>query len=232
VSKITFAATCALAIAGVAQAGTITLGTFNFNDQQFGNTLIESDGGTFRVGNYLNVIAADPGNPGALTGANFNTGIANVGINANANIDYTIGYSTPIVNLAGNDLGLVVAFSAPGDTFHVAVSVDGTTFTAFQDFAGSGATNTGVSMSYFYGGSGPSSTFLYVIPIDLSTFGIGAGSSIVAVELEGRTGEQPDYIRAAGLNPSSDSAVPEPFSIGLTAVGLAALVYARRRRAV
>ena len=61
----------------------LTLGSFNFNDSQFGNTLGESDGGTFSDNNWLNVVNANPGNPGALTGANVNTGIANIGLSAN-----------------------------------------------------------------------------------------------------------------------------------------------------
>ena len=99
----------AIACTSLANGSTITLGTFNFNSNQFGNTLNESDGGTFRSSNWLNVVDADPGNPGALTGPNFNTGIANIGFNTTTAIDYTIGYNTPIVNGPGNDMGLVTA---------------------------------------------------------------------------------------------------------------------------
>src|SRR5437016_5892520 len=66
------------------------LGSFSLNDSQFGDTLIESDGGVLRSSNWLATNNLDPGNPGALTGANFNTGIANV----TPAISYTIGYST------------------------------------------------------------------------------------------------------------------------------------------
>jgi hypothetical protein len=103
-----------LAAAG-AQAGGVTLGTFTFNDQQFGDTLTQSDGGTFLASNWLNIVNANPGSPGALTGANFNTGIANIG-NTGGTVDYAIGYNTPIVNGAGNDFGLVVGYSWPSDT--------------------------------------------------------------------------------------------------------------------
>lgn len=88
----------AVAFAAIASASTITLGSFNFNSNQFGNTLTESDGGTYRMSNWLNIVNADPGNPGALTGPNFNTGIANIGDFGTVPIDYTIGYNTPIVN--------------------------------------------------------------------------------------------------------------------------------------
>ncbi len=51
-----------------------SLGPFNFDSALFGNTLVESDGGTFSSQNWLNVTNADPGNPAYLTGANFDTG--------------------------------------------------------------------------------------------------------------------------------------------------------------
>ena len=51
--------------------------------QVVGDTLVESDvssSSTFRARNWLNVVNSDPGNPGALTGGNFDTGIANIGL--------------------------------------------------------------------------------------------------------------------------------------------------------
>jgi hypothetical protein len=97
-------------VAMTAQASTIMLGTFSFNSRQFGNTLTQSDGGTFLNNNWLNVVDSNPGSPGALTGPNFDTGIANIGIDGTT-IDYTIGYNTPIVNGAGADFGLVVGIA-------------------------------------------------------------------------------------------------------------------------
>ena len=64
--------TCMALAAGVAY-GQTSLGAFTFNDNQFGNTLTESDGGTFSSTNWLNVVNVDPGNPSYLTGANFDT---------------------------------------------------------------------------------------------------------------------------------------------------------------
>jgi hypothetical protein len=217
-----------LAAAG-AQAGGVTLGTFTFNDQQFGDTLTQSDGGTFLASNWLNVVNANPGSPGALTGANFNTGIANIG-NTGGPVDYAIGYNTPIVNGAGNDFGLVVGYSWPSDTYHIAVSTDGgSTFSAFQDFSGSSlGVDTGVNMSYYYGGGGPYATDLVVVPIDLNVFGIALGSSVNAIEIQGNAGEQPDLFRIAGFG--TGSAVPEPMTMFLTGAGLVGLAVWRRRR--
>ncbi len=103
--KTVFGICLGVLVATTAQAATIILGTFSFNDQQFGNTLTQSDGGTFLNNNWLNVVDTNPGSPGALTGPNFNTGVANIGIDGTT-IDYTIGYNTPIVNGPGADFGL------------------------------------------------------------------------------------------------------------------------------
>jgi hypothetical protein len=219
----------AVAFSSMANASTITLGSFNFNSNQFGNTLNESDGGTYRMSNWLNIVNADPGNPGAITGPNFNTGIANIGDFSSVAIDYTIGYNTPIVNGAGVDMGLVTGYSYFGDTYHVAVSTDGINFTSFVDFKGSSGTDTLVNMSYYYGGGGPFSTDLIVVPIDLSAFGIAPGGSVVAVELEGRPGEQPDLFRIAGFQ-SSSSTTPEPGSLVLFGSGLVGLSSILRRK--
>jgi hypothetical protein len=184
-------------VAMTAQASTIMLGTFSFNSRQFGNTLTQSDGGTFLNNNWLNVVDSNPGSPGALTGPNFDTGIANIGIDGTT-IDYTIGYNTPIVNGAGADFGLVVGYSWETDTYHIAVSTDGITFTPFQNFPGGTlGVNTGVRMAYWYAaGDGRSPTDLIVVPIDLSLFGIALGASVDAIEIQGDAGEQPDLVAA------------------------------------
>jgi len=228
--RLIFFVLVAMACTSVANGATITLGTFNFNSNEFGNTLNESDGGTFRSSNWLNVVDMDPGNPGALTGPNFNTGIANIGFNSNTAIDYTIGYSTPIVNGPGSDMGLVTGYSYLGDTYHVAVSTDGIHFTPFVDFAGASGTDTLVNMSYWYGGGGPFATDLIVVPIDLSSFGISSGGSVVAIEIEGRPGEQPDVFRIAGFQ--SNTSVPEPSSLIMLGSGLFAVARILRRKLV
>jgi hypothetical protein len=221
-------AVLAAATFGPSANADVMLGPFDFNSSQFGNTLTESDGGAYRNGNWLNVVNANPGNPGALTGPNFNTGIANIGLLSGVPIDYTIGYNTPIVNGPGPSLGFVTGYSVRTDVFHIAVSTDGTNFTPFQNFPGTLAVDTGVSMSYFYGGSGPFATNLFVIPIDLSaSFGLPLGASVVAVRLEGQPGEEPDAFRFAGFA----SPVPEPASLTLLGIGAAGLLgYGRLRR--
>jgi hypothetical protein len=224
-TRIILVGLAALAIAKTGWSGTVSLGPFAFDDQQFGNTLIESDGGISRNSNWLNVINANPGNPGALTGPNFDTGIANIALNFSTNIDYTIGYNTPIANGPGADFGLVTGFSYLFDTFHIAVSIDGVNFTPFQDIAGSTGVHTGVSRDYFYGNNanGPFRTELAVVSIDLSLFGIANNATVGAIRVEARSGQEPDVFRMAGF------AVPEPGTVALAVIGLVGLALLRRR---
>jgi len=217
---------CALAfcLAGArAEAATIALGTFSFDSNLFGNTLVESDGGVFSGSNWLNIVNADPGNPGYLTGANFDTGIANIG--SGGTPIYTIGYSTPIVNGAGDDFAIVEATYSGADTYRIAVSTDGVTFSSFLSFLETIGTNTGVTRNYFYGGGGPFLATLNVISLDLSAFGIAPGASIVAVQISGSP--EADLIRVAGFA-TEQATVPEPATLLLLGTGLGA-VAARRR---
>jgi len=194
------AAIAGLLLLGVDSAFPIMLGKFTFNDLQFGNNLVESDGGNFRMANWLNIVRADPGNPGALTGANFNTGIANIGI-FGQQVVYTIGYNTAIANNTGADLGIVSArFSS--DIFSLAVSTDGINFTGPLDFGPALAVATGVEKSYFYGGNdgGPFDAELFVTPVDFAAFGLASGETIVAVRVT--SFPEGDLIRIAGLGTS------------------------------
>src|SRR5262245_34517342 len=60
----------------------------------------------------------NPGSPGFLTGANFNTGIANI---PGAPV-YTIGYNTSITNGPGADFGVVTARFSTNDTITLTIN--------------------------------------------------------------------------------------------------------------
>jgi hypothetical protein len=220
--SIKLAVGLALSVLGASAHSDVLLGAYNFNSQLFGNTLVESDGGTYSATNWLNVLNANPGNPGSLTGANFDTGIANIP----GAPSYTIGYGTSIVNGAGADLGIVVArFSA--DTVRLNVSSDGgSTYFGAQSYGPAGAVNTGVTKNYFYGGSGPFLGALYVMEVDLSDFGVALGASINTVQFTGSP--QLDIVRIAGFG-DPQVTVPEPASLALVACALAGLACSRRR---
>jgi hypothetical protein len=209
---------------GAASASALPLGTFTFNDLQFGNSLVESDGGTFRNDSWLNIVNANPGNPGALTGVNFDTGIANIGLFGSAPV-YTISYNTPIANQAGADLGIVSARYSLNDTFELAVSTDGVNFTAPVGFGPGLAVATGVGRDYFYAGAGLQPAYLFVTPVDLDAFGLGSGASIVAVQVTAFP--EGDLIRIAGMNAAT---VPEAGStLALLGSALALLALFRRK---
>jgi hypothetical protein len=213
--KLIFSAV--IAICGSASSLAQTqLGSFTFNDNQFGDSLFEFDGGAFSAGNWLNTTNVDPGNPAYLTGVNFETGIANIPFGTG----YRIFYNTPIVNGVGDDLGVVVARYS-SDDFEFAFTEDGVGWSPGVTILAASGVDSGVSKNYFYNTAGPFNAELFVHPIDLSNYGVLLGNSVVGVEIGGLS--QLDLIRVAGFG-----TVPEPCTLlGFGTLGLVA--FARRR---
>jgi len=221
--KAAAASVALLALAGPAQAA--TLGAFEFDDSEFGDTLLESDGGAFSSNNWLNVVNADPGAPGYLTGPTFDTGIANIGLIGQP--VYTIGYAGGIDNGVGADLGIVTARFSDSDTITIEFSLDGITFTGPIALGPELAVSTGETRNYVYDGGGPFTATLFVTSVDLSDYGFGAGDVVTAVRVTG--GPQLDLIRVAGFG----AAIPEPttWALMISGFGLAGAGLRRRRHA-
>ena len=107
------------------------------------------------------------------------------------------------------------------DDFTLAVSTDGVNFTADQILPSASGISTGVGRTYYTESGGPFASTLYVTPIDLDAFGIGAGEEIVAIRVGGDT--QLDLVRVAAFG------VPEPSALALLATAAGAFGVLRRR---
>ena len=211
--------------ASVPAVAAVTLGTFSFENSQFGNSVVASDGGTAASTTWLNTVNTNPGLVGALTGANFNTGIANIGFGGGT-VVYTIGYGGGIMNGAGADLGIVTARYS-SDPITIAFSTDGMTFGASQVLPATLGVSTGVGRDYYFGTFNAAyAATLYVTSVDLSSFSIANGASIVAARVTGTT--ELDLIRVAGF--SQNNAVPEPTSWIMMIAGFGMIGGALRRQ--
>lgn len=212
-----------LSTAASAQAQT-TLGTFMFDNTKFGTSASLSNPGFF-TNNWLNVANANPGIVAGLTGVNFDTGVANLGVGG-AVITARIDYAGGIQNGAGDDFGVVVARYST-DAFRARVSLDGVSFGSWVDVSSASGIDSNEDRTYFYNGNGPFSADLFVHSLDLSAFGVAGAQSVLAIEIEGSS--ELDLIRVAGFGTSSS--VPEPSALALLVPGLVAVAGVARRRA-
>ncbi|GEM_PF-3260933 len=211
---------CALIAAPQLAQSQVVLGSYTFNNSQFGNSVLASDGFASAASNWLNLVDADPGNS-YLLGANFDYGIANIGLS----VSYAIGYNTPIVNGAGDDFGIVVARYS-SDAFGISFSTDGINYGAGSTIAAATGVNTGAVRSFFYNGTGPYGSTLFVHSVDLSDYGFGNGATVSGIQITGE--RELDLIRVAGFG--NGTVVPEPGTYALLAAGLAGIAIAARRR--
>lgn len=211
-----------------------TAGTFAVDSANFATTLVSSSlsstalvfgpGGAVSGGPFTTA-AATP----YITGSDLSTGVA-LGQGPTGGVpDFIVpGFGTAsIVNGAGADLAVWEAGS-PSEPFRIRVSTDGgVTFSAFVTY------NTVATVPQD-GSSGFASNIGFV---ELSDFGIGAGVSIDAVQIEGLFtgvgGSGPDILALAILNagpPTGNIGAPDGgLTIALFGAALAGLVAFRRR---
>jgi hypothetical protein len=212
----------ALLVTSSPLAAQTTLGGFTFANGLFGNTVTSSNN-AFVNTNWLNLVNSNTGQTALLTGVNFDTGIANIGLTGS--VSYTIGYNSGITNLAGADVGVVVARYST-DAFWVSASTDGVNFGSEVNVETGSAVATGVGRNYIYNGAGPYQAELFVHSLDLSNLGVASNASVRAIRVRGTT--ELDLIRVAGF--STSTVVPEPSTYALLGAGLLAMGVVSRRK--
>jgi len=132
----------------------------------------------------------------------------------------TLGFSSGIQNLSGNDLVLFGLNNAPFDTFKVTLNG-----------------NTQSILAPFPVASFPPFGLLLAAPIDLSTFGLGPGATIYSVPIDLTV---PGYIfpgtccgtlsRLSFAGVLHSGTIPEPITLSLFGAGLVGIAASRRRK--
>ena len=208
-----------LTIVTAAHAGSITVGPYTFDDLAFADTATQLDAGTLSP---INCTTAQ----NCLTGFSPDAALVNLGFDGNANL-FELGFSDLLAtNGAGAD---IIFFSArfSDDPWSIAVHPQGGSYTSFVNFAIGDSIDTGVT--------GVVGAELFALPIDLSSFGLGAGVTVDAFQIKALPNQggatEGDAVMAAVFN-GATSQVPEPASGMLLAAGLSlGVLYSLRKQA-
>jgi len=202
----------ALLAATTAHAEPVTLGSFAFDSRLFGDTMTPAVPAPLPVPQlWLNVANVTPAPGTYLVGPTFNTGLQ-----LGAGGLFAIGYSSPIINGPGADLGIITAPNrTPGEPVANFLIINNSVAVPYDPLRA--GVDTGVTRDYFLQGqpTGPFRFSLFVTPVELSDFGIAEGESIQSVRIGSTNGGVlggPNLatIRVAGFERGDAVAVPEP----------------------